>query len=295
LSIVHAGVLAGVLAACGGPQVPAHNGYKPKEVAPWKKPKALKFNDKNEAKADGEVSYPDMRRARWFELTLPSNGQLSLALEITPPGDAINDDFDLGLEVFDPQNRSISRSDLEAEDAHELTKKKTLVDLAPGKYLVHVFLQGRMDTADFVLQAAFKPTAAAEVKSNFPSEVKFVPTLAMVPIQDDTPRSKIPPPPPPHGGTRPPRNNPTPTPAKPEPGPGPVKARVIGMSITAKGTQIIVSRGTTTGAANGMNLSMTGVTGTFKIESCREQTCTAVVAATPDQIRAANSMVTLTP
>jgi hypothetical protein len=235
-----------------------------------------------------------MRRARWFELSLPSNGQLSLALEVTPPGDAVNDDFDLGLEVFDPLNRVISRSDLEAEDAHELNKKKTLVDLAPGKYLIHVFLQGRMDTADFVLQAAFKPTVAAEVKSNFPVDVKFVPSLAMVPIQDDTPRTYKQPVTVVTHGPRPPRPTPTPTPPKPDTA-GPMKARVIGMSITPKGTQIVVSRGTTTGAANGMTLSLPGVSGTFKTENCRDQTCSALVAATPDQIRAANSMVTLTP
>ncbi|TMQ15786.1 MAG: hypothetical protein E6J90_24910 [Deltaproteobacteria bacterium] len=177
-------VVVAVLGACGGPQVPTHNGYKPKDVAPWKKPKALKFDDKGEAKAEGDVSYPDMRRARWYELTLPSNGQLSIALEITPPGDAVNDDFDLGLEVLDPRHRVISKSELEDEDAHELNKKKTLVELVPGKYLIHIFLQGRMDTAEFALRVTFKATAAAEAKTNFPADVPFVPVLPMVPIQD---------------------------------------------------------------------------------------------------------------
>jgi len=172
--------LSVVLLACGGPQIPTHNGYKPKEAKPWKKPKALKFDDKQEAKADGDVSYPDMRRARWFQVDLPANGQLTLMLEITPPGDAVNDDFDLGMEVLDPSFRVIGKSDLEDEDAHELTKKKTLVDLAPGKYLIHIYLEGRMDTADFVLHASFKSTAAAEAKTNFPADVLFVPVLAMV-------------------------------------------------------------------------------------------------------------------
>jgi len=126
------------LMACGGPQIPTHNGYKPKEAKPWKKPKVLKLDDKHEAKADGDVSYPDMRRARWYEIALPSNGQLSLALEVTPPGDAVNDDFDLGMEVVGPTYRVISKSDLEDEDAHELNKKKTLLDLPPGKYLIHL-------------------------------------------------------------------------------------------------------------------------------------------------------------
>jgi hypothetical protein len=287
-------IVAGVLTACGGPQVPTHNGYKPKEVAPWKKAKALKFDDKMEAKANGNLSYPEMRRARWFEVTLPSNGQLALTLEATPPGDAVNDDFDLGLEVFDPHARMIVKADLDDEDAHELNKKKTLVDQGPGKYLIHLFLQGRMDTAEFELRAAFKPTAAAEVKSNFPTEVLFVPTLAMVPIQDDTPRSYKPPPPP--GGIRTVRHARTPPPPPPPPTGGtPINARVIDMQIVSGGTQVIFNRGTTTGASDGMKASLAGVTGSFPIGNCKERTCSALLKATPDQIRAANGTATLTP
>jgi hypothetical protein len=285
-------VVIGVLGACGGPQVPTHNGYKPKDTSPWKKAKALKFDDKGEAKAEGDVSYPDMRRARWYELTLPSNGQLAIALEVTPPGDAVNDDFDLGLEVLDPHHRVISKSELEDEDAHELTKKKTLVELAPGKYLIHLFLQGRMDTAEFVLRATFKATAAAEAKTNFPADVPFVPTLPMVPIQDDTPpRARPIVTTTTHG--HPHRTPPPVTP--PPPTSAPLRARVIGMVVVGRGTQIVVSRGTTTGASNGMKVSLAGVSGTATTENCKDQTCSATVSATPDQIRAANSMVTLTP
>jgi len=126
-------VLACAVTACGGPQIPVHNGYKPKEATPWKKPKLLKFDAKGEAKAEGDLSYPDMRRARWFELSLPSSGQLTLALEITPPGDAVNENFDLGMEVLDPAYRVISKSDSEDEDATSLNTTMTLVELATGK------------------------------------------------------------------------------------------------------------------------------------------------------------------
>ena len=102
------------MTACGGPQIPTHNGYKAKEAKPWKKPKVLKLDDKKEAKVEGDVSYPDMRRARWFEVNLPANGELSIALEITPPGDAVNEEFDLGMEVLDPSFRVISKSELES-------------------------------------------------------------------------------------------------------------------------------------------------------------------------------------
>jgi hypothetical protein len=280
-----------VLMACGGPQIPTHNGYKPKESKPWKKPKSLKFDTKMEAKADGDVSYPDMRRARWFQVDLPANGQLALMLEITPPGDAVNDDFDLGMEVFDPSFHVISKSDLEDEDAHELTKKKTLVDLAPGKYLIHVYLQGRMDTADFVLHATFKSTAAAEAKTNFPAEVLFVPALPMVPIQDDTPRNYHP-----EKTTvvakvikkgRPPPPKPEPVAAAP-----PVSARIINVQVVAGGSVITVGRGKDTGANDGMMAKINGI-GEVAIGNCNARTCTATVKATPDQLKSANGVVTL--
>ena len=281
------------LVACGGPQIPAHNGYKPKEAKPWKKPKAVKFDDKMEAKSEGDVSYPDMRRARWLQLELPSNGQLALSLEITPPGDAVNDDFDLGMEVFDPSFRAISKSDLEDEDAHELTKKKTLVDLPPGKYLVHVYLQGRMDTADFVLHATFKPTKAAELKSNFPADVLFVPSLPMVPLQDDTPRNykpvttavvKV--------GHKPRAATPPPPTAPPA---AVVSARIIGVQVVAGGTLITMGRGKTSGATDGMKAKINGISGAFTIGNCNDRTCTATVSATPDQIKNSNGTVTLSP
>ncbi len=279
-----------VLMACGGPQIPTHNGYKPKEAKPWKKPKVLKFDDKKEAKAEGELSYPEMRRAKWFQLELPSSGQLTLALEITPPGDAVNDNFDLGMEIFDPRLHVIGKSDLEDEDAHELNKKKTLVDLAPGKYLLHVYLEGRMDSADFVLRAAFKPTAAAEAKTNFPADVPFVPPLPMVPIQDDSPRTpssavvKI---------SRTPRTTPTPPPAAPPA--ATISARIIGVQVGSGGTVITLGRGKTSGASDGMKATINGISGAFVIGNCNDRTCTATVAASPDQIKGSNGTVTLTP
>jgi hypothetical protein len=282
-------VLGCAMTACGGPQIPVHNGYKPKEAAPWKKPKALKFDDKGEAKAEGDLSYPDMRRARWYELNLPSSGQLTIGLEITPPGDAVNEDFDLGMEVLAPGYRVISKSDLDDEDAKELNKKKTLVELAPGKYLVHLYLQGRMDTADFVLRAAFKSTAAAEVKTNFPAEVPFVPVLAQVPLQDDTPRNYKPVIVEKHG----PKHT---RPATPAPPPAAtVTARIINVQIVAGGTQITLGRGTTTGATDGMHGSIRGVASGFQIGGCNDRTCTATIKATPDQIKTSDNMVTLTP
>ena len=283
-----------VMAACGGTQVPKHSGYKTDKAKPWKKPKAITLDDKGEGKVEGDLSYPDYRRAKWYSVELPANGELGLRLEITPPGDATNDDFDLAMEILDPGDRVIAKSDLEEEDAHELTKSKTLYDLIPGKYLVHLYLQGRLDTADFVLRATYKRTAPAEVKSDFPAHVAFVPALPMVPLNDDTPSNykqpatavvKI------NKGTRP---TPKPPVEKPVVA-ATLSARIIGIQVTAGGTQITVGRGTESGAAVGMKGKIDGVSGGFSLAGCSARTCQATVSATPDQIKAAGGNVVLTP
>lgn len=280
------------LVGCGGPKIPAHSGYKSDKSKPWNKAKALKFSeDKGEAKSEGELNYADHRRARWYALTLPTHGELTIKVEITPPGDATNEDFDLGVEVLDPHFRVISKSDLEdGEDAGELTKTKPLFDLEPGKYLVHLYLQSRVDTADYILRATFKATKAAEAKTDYPAQVAFYPSLPMVPLNDDTPA----------------RYRPTnvvtrvrnPKPPKPQPGkPPPVAvltARIVGVSVVGNSTRIVVGRGTTTGAASGMKAKLNGIPGVFAID-CNENTCSAVVNATPDQVRGAGGTVTLLP
>lgn len=288
-----------VLGACGGPQIPVHSGYKTDKVKPWKKPKAIALDaEKQEGKVEGDLNYGEYKRAKWFSIDVPANGELSLRLEITPPGDEANEDFDLAMEVLDPGYRVISKSDLEDEDAHELNKVKTLYDLAPGKYLVHLYLQGRKDTADFVLRAAFKRTAAAEVKSDFPSKVAFLPPLPMVPLNDDTPKSfkapkteivKIK-----KGTPRTPS-----TPATPKTPTGPVAsaktARVIGLSVVSGGTLITVGIGTAQEVAAGWHGKIAGVQGGFTLSDCSERTCKATVSATPDQIKAGGGNVTLSP
>lgn len=295
--IVPLSVSVVLLVACGGPQIPTHNGYKPKETKPWTKAKVLKLDAKNEAKVDGDVSYPDMRRARWYQINLPTNGQLSITLEITPPGDAVNDDFDLGMEVFDPANRVISKSDAEDEDAHELTKKKTLVDLVPGRYFIHVYLQSRMDTADFALRVSFRTTAAAESKSDYPAQVAFVPPLPMVPLEDETPKNYRPP----VATTTTTHSHKPPPPKAPPPPPAvTVTARILSISVVPgadnkQQTQILLGRGTTSGASNGMTGKIAGISGTFTLTNCNERTCSATLSATPDQIKGSSGTATLSP
>lgn len=275
--------------------MPTHNGYKGGSKAkPWKKSKTLKFDDKMEAKAEGELSYPDQKRAMWYVADLTQPGQLDIKLEIVPPGDGTNDEFDLGFEVLDPGFRTIAKSDLtEGEDTGEIQKSKSLLDLEPGKYHIHLYLQGRMDSADYVMRAVFKPMSSVG-KSDFPAQVSFPQPLPMVPLQDDTPKSYKPP----QVATVTVRKRPGKKVDKPVATPPPattLNARIIGMQVVSGGTQITIGRGTSAGAVVGMKGRINNVaTGSFTIANCNERTCTATVAATPDQIKGSGS-VTLTP
>jgi hypothetical protein len=281
-----------IVAACGGAQVPAHSGYKGKKPQPWKKAKALKFNDKGEAKVEGELAYGRYKRAAWFSADLAQPGQLDVKLEITPPGDTVNDEFDLGLEVLDQDFRVIVRSDLqEGDDTGDLQKSKSLKDLEAGKYYIHLYLQHRLDSADYLLRASYQPQPSIG-KSDFPAQVAFVPVLPQVPLQDDTPKDRMPK----TTATvvrKSPRTVTNTPPKKEEPvGPAKLNARILGMTVVGGGTQITIGVGTNAGAAAGMKGKVVGLpSGNFDVTSCSERSCTAVVKATPDQIKASGSVV----
>jgi len=277
-----------LLVACGGPKIPAHSGYKNDKSKPWKNAKQIKLDAKNEGKADGTLNYASYQRARWYFLQIPSHGELALKIEITPPGDEVNEDFDLAVEILDPGYRVIGKSDKEEEDAGELIKNKTLFDLEPGKYFVHLYLQGRMDSADYLLKASFKPTAG-EQKSDFPVQVAFLPSLPMVPLNDDTPRTYRPP-----VVVTQTRRPPPVKPKEPDKVQTVLSARIVGVSVAGGGTKLILGRGTNTGAATGMKAKLQGITGAFPIE-CNENTCSTVVSATPDQVKSGGNTVTLIP
>jgi hypothetical protein len=285
-----------LVTACGGQQIPMHNGYKTDKAKPWKKAKSLKFDDKLEAKSEGDLSYPDMRRAAWFDITLPSVSNLDLRVEITPPGEATNENFDLGVEVLDSGFRPVLRKDLEEGDQQgEINKTLSLKDQPAGHYLVHLYLQGRLDTCDYVLHAQVKPSAPTAVKSDFPAQVAFIGALPMVPINDDTPKSYKPVTPVVVTHTT---NHHTtvhqPKPPDPPPAATTINARILGVSVVSGGTQITIGAGTGRGAHVGMSGKVNGIAGSFSLAACNERSCTATVNATPDQLNRAGS-VTLGP
>jgi hypothetical protein len=282
-------------AACGGTPIPQHNGYKTEKAKPWKKFKTLKFDEKGEAKADGDLSYAQYRRSAWFAIDTTIPGEIDLKCEITPPGEAVNDNFDLGFEVLDPGYRMLLRKDLEEGDQQgDLNKAAMLKDLAPGRYWIHLYLQGRLDTAEYIIHAAFKAAAPAEVKSDFPDHVAFVPALPMVPLTDDTPKNYKPPTTAVVVVTK--KHPKGPAPPPPPPPATTISARIISVSVVGGGTQITVGRGTSSGAAAGMKGKINGVAnGGFTLAACSERACTATLqGVTPDQIKG-SGQVTLSP
>jgi hypothetical protein len=278
--------------ACGGPEIPTHSGYKNEKTKSWLKAKTLKIDEKGEIKTDGELVYAEYKRARWYAIETPTHGELSLRLEITPPGDATNEDFDLGFEVLGAGYRVLHKSDLEDDDAHEVTKTTKLVELPPGKYLVHLFLQGRMDTAEYTLRGTFKSTAVAEQPSDFPAQVAFLDPLPMVPLNDDAPKGYKPDKKPVVVKTT--GRKPEKIVEKKPPPAAAVTARIMSINVVPGGTQILIGRGTASGATDGMRARISGV-GETKIGNCKETSCTAVFKATPDQVKGGGGMVTLVP
>ncbi len=291
-------VLAAVLAgACGGPKVPAHSGYRSDKSEPWKKAKALAWNDKMEAKSDDDLSYAEFRRAKWYVVNLPRPGQVDVRLEITPGGETPAEDFDLAMEIMDEGYRVISKSDSEDEDAGETTKSKTLFDLQPGRYYIHLYLEGRRDAADFALKLVYRPTGEVVVASDFPAQVAFLNPMPVVPASDDAPdgyrkaaptvvqqttkghRST--------GGHSPPPPPPPPTKA--------LAGRIVGVAVQGGATLITIAVGTDAGAQSGMHARVKGLGGSYELSSCGPRTCKATVGATVDQIKAGGSTVTIGP
>jgi hypothetical protein len=277
-----------VLGACGGADIPTHSGYKNDKVKPWKKPKLIPFDEKGEGKADGELDYADFRRARWYAVDLPSEGELEVSLEISPVTE--DEEFDLAMEVLDPNFQVITKADLDEDDAHEILKQRTLYDLTPGRYLIHLYLERRLDLADYDLKVKFLAQAKA-FESDFPAQVAFTPRLPVVPLLDDTPADQIRIAKKPvikrTGKGRKPRvDTPVETGRK-------VPARVINVAVSGGDALITIDRGTNQGVEDGMKGYVLNVKGgSFTVTSCTERNCKGKVTnATPDMISKSGKVI----
>jgi hypothetical protein len=287
-----------VLVACGGGvKVPQHAGQKGK---PWNKPKVLKL-EKNSAKAETDLDYARMKRAKWYAVDVPRYGKLNIDMEVTPGGEAnvaTEDeseegeelDMDVAIEILHGESFAVlAKSDLESDDAHNLKKQLTLKDADEGRYLIHVYLQGRLDSADVELKLGFEPGLKPHA-SDFPNGVDWVPALAAVPPVDDTPeviaKKKV-------------RRIKTPTRTTVEKEPedddkgGAIMAEISDVQASGDNTTITIAGGTGDGLANGMRGSVKGMkrNGGFKLSGCGASTCRATIKAPVDDVRGNSNVI----
>ncbi|MEZ4358697.1 MAG: hypothetical protein R3B48_00840 [Kofleriaceae bacterium] len=281
-------VLGALLVPGCGPSIPGHNGYRSGKQSPWRNPKAIKLNDENEGKADGELDYLSQRRAKWYAIDLPSPGDLQVTVEANPANDT--GEFDLGMEILGAGNRVLAKGDLEDDDAHELTKSRALPGLETGRYLLHLWLQGRLDNSDYEVKVKFTPKAS-EVASDFPAQVVYLPPLALVPVIDDTPER-------PRGKPvvrRTPRKPREPRETVVESPSTRVPAKVLRATMSDKATKVVLSAGSDAGVANGWRGVVSGVQGaSFTVSNVTQRTCTAVIVGVTAE-RVAGRTVVLTP
>lgn len=298
---------ASCLTACGGVDVPLHDGYRSKKSKPWKKPKMLEFDEDFEAEKDGELSYLKRRRASWFAVDLPADGEVEVRIDVSPLGLAAEaaefeddeDPFDVAFEVYDENFRLLERADRDADDAGDRQRSRTVAKLLKGRYLIHIFLQRRLDEAEFNLRVKYN-RAAVELETDFPVQVAFVEPLPVVPIVDDAPegkkrcRGK-------KCGKKRPRNG-----KKPDKGSkndnggaqdvpaGAISAKIIGVRQASNGgTHITINVGSGRQVERGWKgqvVTSKGKAipgGRFKIKKVQARTSTATVEASPDSVSGA--------
>src|SRR5690606_14874812 len=143
------------------------------------------------------------------------------------------------------------------EDAGERNKSRTVEEVRKGRYLIHLFLQRRLDEAEFTVRVTFK-RASLEPESDFPKQVAFVDPLAVVPAFDDAPEPERKPR---CRGkkcgrtttTSKPRDKPKDTsPAASTPVEGVMKAKIVVVrGVSSGGTEITLNRGSSQGVAAG--------------------------------------------
>jgi hypothetical protein len=288
MAIISLALMGLGLSACG-PSIPGHNGYKSAKASPWRNPKVIKLDDNREGKADGELDYPSQKRAKWYAVDLPTAGDLQVTVEANPSNDS--GDFDLGMELLGPGNRVMAKADLEDEDARELTRTRSAAGLDAGRVLLHLYLQGRLDNSDFEVKVKFT-SKVTEVASTFPAQVPYLPSLALVPVIDDSPEGS---------GKKPPGKRPVgvvkrpSTPKEPEEPKTKVTAKVLRATMSDKSTSLVLSAGSDDGVEEGWRGVVSGVKGiSFTVRNVTQRTCKAILeGVTAEQVT--GHSVTLSP
>ena len=92
-----------IVAACGGTQIPTHNGYKGADKAkPWKKSKTLEVRRQARGQGRGRPVLSRAAARRVVRRRPAAERRARSAARDHAAGDAVNDEFDLAMEVLDP-------------------------------------------------------------------------------------------------------------------------------------------------------------------------------------------------
>jgi hypothetical protein len=275
--------------ACGGADVPEHDGYRRGVSRPWRQPTVLRLDDSREAEVDDTVSYPKRQRARWYAIDLPASGTMEVQVSAAELSED-REEVDVAFEVLDEGYRVRVRADAKADDAGDELKVRRLRRLAPGRYYIHVYAQRRVDEADYTLEVSFRPQGGKSARSDFPAQVAYIDPLPQVPEQDDSPA-----PPPPAGkkcpgpGCKKKAQVEEPPPAAPKS----IRARIAGIVESGGTVQIRIDQGANQGIEvgwKGMVVSRDGKAiagGTFEVSRVSPSESFAVVRSSPSSVTAA--------
>ena len=277
-------LISAVAASACGPAIPEHNGEKSATATPWRKAKLLELDESFEAEVDDTVDYRNRKRARWYAVETPAYGELQVKLTASPLVLGEARDIDLAFEVLDSNFNVLTRADAEEDDAGEENKDRTLYELNEGRYFIHVYVQQRIDAAEFTVRVQFK-AENKQYESNFPARVAYVPILAAVPPVDDAPVAQ-----PPRKKCRGSKCRKREPKVADKPA---VRARISGITASGSGTQIKINKGSSAGVKEGWKGSVITRSGSsiagggFTVKRVSSSESYATVKATPDAVTSA--------
>lgn len=269
----------------GCSSVPKHDGYRSSTQKPWQRATNVEFDDLYEAEVEGRISYPDRKRAKWFQVRLPGDGDLDVALSL-PFQEDVADPVDLAFEILDSQYNVLAQATAEDDDAGEFKKERTLLELSRGVYYIHVYAQLRTDEAEFAVRLKYN-RGTAEYVSDFPNNVPEMTELAIIPVVDDTPAKVV---------KKPEKKRPEKKRPEKKEETAKLRARILHRTKSGKSTKITIGAGSANGVAKGWKGYLKGPDGDtvrFSIASAGVRQSTATVALSQQKMLQVKS-VTLT-
>jgi hypothetical protein len=284
--------LASSLGACGG-AAPVHTGYPEGEATPWEKAGKLNLNDSLEASAEGELSFPKRVRAKWYALDLPAPGKLTARLSTEPTVKG----SDVGFEILDA-GFNVNAEAINDDDVGQPKKTREYKDARQGKSYIHIYTLGRDDVVGYTLRVHFDPKPQARVeapmepatadRTTFPWTVPNLPALPQIGKGGG-------------GGSTVVTRETPPPPPDPNAGFNLIKATITEFSDTGNGVRIILNKGQNASLDGGLDGDVLSggkplPSGHFKLRSCKQDECDAVVPkATMDQIQANRAVIVKVP